>query len=43
MVKGQDGGIVHRAWVGTWCCLAKNWHPFHHRTKSWVSDRVVGQ
>jgi hypothetical protein len=43
MAKGQDGGIVLRAWAGTCCCLAKNWQPLHHRTRSWASARAVGQ
>jgi hypothetical protein len=29
MAKGQDRGIVHRAWAGMCCCLAKKWHTLH--------------
>ena len=41
--KGQDAGIVCKAWAEMWICLAKNWQFSHRRTNGSASVTTEGQ
>ena len=39
--KGQEARMVYSSCAGTCICLAKNWHPSQHRTRSSASEMAM--